>query len=126
MFPLIFYGSEDSIFQVKISTLDCRSKLSTYSLEIRQISNRKRKSKRQEVEVVMIELDFIRNIEKMKIEEIKWIVKTESAMFFLSNSIRPGPRIEFAQYNSNNFGNLNFQKSYFRIFKVHFSIPRSH
>ena len=74
----------------------------------------------------MIELDFIRNIEKMKIEEIEWIVKTESAMFFLSNSIRPGPRIEFAQYNSNNFGNLNFQKSYFRIFKVHFSIPRSH
>ena len=70
----------------------------------------------------MIELDFIRNIEKMKIEEIEWIVKTESAMFFLSNSIRPGPRIEFAQYNSNNFGNLNFQKSYFRIFKVHFSI----
>ena len=47
----------------------------------------------------MIELDFIRNIEKMKIEEIEWIVKTESAMFFLSNSIRPGPRIEFAQYN---------------------------
>ena len=98
----------------------------TYSLEIRQISNRKRKSKRQEVEVVMIELDFIRNIEKMKIEEIKWIVKTESAMFFLSNSIRPGPRIEFAQYNSNNFGNLNFQKSYFRIFKVHYPIPRSY
>ena len=70
----------------------------------------------------MIELDFIRNIEKMKIEEIKWIVKTESAMFFLSNSIRPGPRIEFAQYNSNNFGNLNFQKSYFRIFKVHYPL----
>ena len=70
----------------------------------------------------MIELDFIRNIEKMKIEEIEWIVKTESAMFFLSNSIRPGPRIEFAQYNSNNFGNLNFQKSYFRIFKVHYPI----
>ena len=73
----------------------------------------------------MIELDFIRNIEKMKIEEIEWIVKTESAMFFLSNSIRPGPRIEFAQYNSNNFGNLNFQKSYFRIFKVHFSILKT-
>ena len=58
----------------------------------------------------------------MKIEEIEWIVKTESAMFFLSNSIRPGPRIEFAQYNSNNFGNLNFQKSYFRIFKVHYPL----